>query len=286
MKILAGIVLFNPDIKRLECNINTIINQVDKVLLIDNNSKNIDEIKALCFNNDKISIICNKENYGIAKALNQILNYSYENNFDWFLTLDQDSVSNSELISKYKEFMSVEKNIAVITCEYEDLNVELPKYNFGKNDYILVDFCITSGSLNNTFAIKENCCFDDEMFIDMVDYDYCTSLIENNLKIIKINFKGFYHEVGKSVKKKILFKDEIVFNHSPFRTYYITRNSFYYIKKHKKSINVLKWYIKSWKKILLILLFEKDKKEKFKNIIKGIQDSKEMYAKYRNRELK
>ena len=41
----AGIVTYNPDITRLVENINAIYNQVDNVIIVDNNSKNIAEIE-------------------------------------------------------------------------------------------------------------------------------------------------------------------------------------------------------------------------------------------------
>ena len=44
-KYLAGIVTFNPDIERLNENISAIINQVDKVVVVDNGSENADDIK-------------------------------------------------------------------------------------------------------------------------------------------------------------------------------------------------------------------------------------------------
>ena len=43
-KVMVGIVLYNPDIKRLIKNINTCLKQVNKILLIDNASRNIAEV--------------------------------------------------------------------------------------------------------------------------------------------------------------------------------------------------------------------------------------------------
>jgi rhamnosyltransferase len=45
MKTLAAIVLFNPEIERLNQNIEAIFNQVDDVVLIDNGSSNLNEVK-------------------------------------------------------------------------------------------------------------------------------------------------------------------------------------------------------------------------------------------------
>ena len=41
-KTMAGIVLFNPDLERLNENISAVITQVDNVLLVDNNSNNLE----------------------------------------------------------------------------------------------------------------------------------------------------------------------------------------------------------------------------------------------------
>ena len=110
MKIVAGIVLYNPDEKRLLENIAKIIHQVDKVICIDNNSKNINEIASkLKSKYQKIEIIYNNENKGIAYALNQILNYAYENQYEWFLTLDQDSVVEKDLINTYLRYINEHK---------------------------------------------------------------------------------------------------------------------------------------------------------------------------------
>lgn len=61
MDISAGIVLFNPDIKRLKENIDAVIVQCTHVYLVDNGSGNIDEVLELLkkYKKSKISVICN-----------------------------------------------------------------------------------------------------------------------------------------------------------------------------------------------------------------------------------
>ena len=52
-KIYSGIVLFNPDLNRLLLSLSSISPQVDKVILIDNGSSNIDDVceAIIAFNN-------------------------------------------------------------------------------------------------------------------------------------------------------------------------------------------------------------------------------------------
>jgi rhamnosyltransferase len=96
MKTLAAIVLFNPEIERLNQNIEAIFNQVDDVVLIDNGSSNLNEVKKNVTH--QVHYVVNEKNVGIAKALNEGFEYAIENGFDWVLTLDQDSVSDKNLI--------------------------------------------------------------------------------------------------------------------------------------------------------------------------------------------
>ena len=273
IRIVAGIVLFNPELDRLNKNIDAVINQVDEVVLIDNGSNNINLIINNFKHNFKIKIIRNNENKGIAYALNQILKYSLENKFEWFLTLDQDSILKSNIIKKYIEYIDYE-NVSIITSNYIDLNIGKKNKN-SKSVFQYVDFCITSGSMCNTRIIYQMKGFDEYMFIDYVDYDICATLIENGYKILKINDDGFYHEVGKSKYINFLFGKVIVYNHNAVRTYYIIRNSNYYLYKHRKSLNYLKWNFKIFKKKIIIIMFERDKIEKIKIIIRADKDFKQ-----------
>ena len=87
MKYAGVVVLFNPDDKVLE-NIKTYINYLDKLYVVDN-TPNSDNSKL--FNNKKIEYIANRENKGIAYALNIGAKRALKENFDFLLTMDQDS---------------------------------------------------------------------------------------------------------------------------------------------------------------------------------------------------
>ena len=97
-KIMAGIVLYNPEIDLLENNIKAIINNVDCVYLYDNASKNYNEIEDLISKFNNVVYKRGSENEGIAKGLNQILNYATDNGYEWYLTMDQDSICSDNLV--------------------------------------------------------------------------------------------------------------------------------------------------------------------------------------------
>ena len=45
VNIAGGIILYNPDLKRLKENITAVINQVELLFIVDNGSKNINLIE-------------------------------------------------------------------------------------------------------------------------------------------------------------------------------------------------------------------------------------------------
>lgn len=268
--VLAGIVLYNPDEIRLHQNIETIIEQVDELILVDNNSNNYMSIVNKYSNVSKIKILHNDKNNGIAYALNQILKYANNNSYDYFLTLDQDSICKEGIIDNYKKYIDL-PNVSMITCEIEDRNIKSSK-ELQKENVIEIDRCITSGTFNKTKALLNVGGFDNKMFIDYVDFDICQLLKESGYKIYKINFVGLLHEVGKGKLVKILNKEIYVYNHNDLRVYYYVRNAIYYMKKHKSKSNNIKNFIRLNKRIIIIILFEKQKFLKLKAILKGIKD--------------
>lgn len=273
-RICAGIVLFNPDIDRLRENIEGIKEQVEFIYLIDNCSGNIESIQKMISSFHNFELILNSKNEGIAFALNQIIHLGYGNEYDWVITLDQDSVCLPKLVECYRKYLYIE-NVGMITCEIIDRNYLIKKKNENSNaKYEFVRKCITSGCLTNIQACIEVGLFDEKLFIDSVDYDMCYSLEEHGYKILKINFQGLLHEVGKSKKYSLFGFEFAVNNHSPLRKYYISRNSTYLIRKH--HLSPISEYLLIYRRIFTVFFFEQQKVKKVKAILKGIRDAKRM----------
>lgn len=200
-KICAGIVLYNPDLKRLMDNIDNIVAQVDKVFLVDNGSVNIKQVKQLHEYSEKVSLICNARNMGIAMALNQLANEAKGQGYTWILTLDQDSVCQPKLIDTYEKYIGM-PNVGILTCNIIDRNFGVESYT-KKAEYEECNFCITSGALLNINAWEKVGGFDNKMFIDKVDYDLCLSMRERGIKIVRVNYNGLLHEIGHAKKINI-----------------------------------------------------------------------------------
>lgn len=168
IKVLAGIVLYNPDSERLRENITAVHPQVDCVLLIDNGSDNKSYTEITKNHNDLV-IIQNKKNQGIAYALNQICGYAYTHGYNWVLTLDQDSVATPGMVDTYKSI--VDDTIGILGCWIHDRGYQIDESWGIEHGTFETDWVITSAAFTNVKAWKDCGGFDNGMFIDYVDWD-------------------------------------------------------------------------------------------------------------------
>lgn len=266
-KICTGIVTYNPDILKLESNIKSIIKQTSKIIILDNASKNYDEIENMILKKYSIDVIRNCENLGIAKALNQLCEKATNENYDWILTLDQDSISPNTLIENLTKY--TERDVAIVAPNIVYKNNE--SFAIQKKGVEHVEWVITSASLTN-LKLWSKIKFDENLFIDGVDRDYCTRANRLGYKIVKDFDIELLHELGNLKCIKIFGKTIYITNHSPFRKYYMIRNVIYLDKKLNQNRSFK--YIS--KNILKTVFFEKQKIKKLKAIFNGIKDGKQM----------
>ena len=101
-KVYAGVVTYNPEIKRLKENISSIQNQVTTVVIFDNGSNNVDNIQNLILGLANVVFIKSEKNLGIAAALNRLMQWGNDKGYDWMLSLDQDSVCEENFVARMK----------------------------------------------------------------------------------------------------------------------------------------------------------------------------------------
>lgn len=110
--------------------------------------------------------------------------------------------------------------------------------------------------------------YDEKIFLDGVDWDYC----------IRLRLSGFFIERINSIKVKqnLGFGSQNLFGiyeHSAIRNYYIAYNRLYLVNKFPNYFSGWKkikhLYLASAKQILSVILFEKNKIMKLKMIKKA-----------------
>lgn len=282
-KVAAIIVSYNPDNNLLD-SINLLINQVERIIIVDNDSeaekkKNINLIRDI--DKEKIEVIFNEENLGIATALNIGVRLALKQGYKWILTMDQDSKVSKNMVEKmFEVYNSIDekerKDILSIFPNFVDERVQSIEENSDMDTYEYVDADITSGNLLRAEVFDKVGFFDDSLFIDLVDTDFCMRLNEKNIKMIKVRDAILYHSLGESQSVKSIFGKFNTSNHSALRRYYMTRNRFYTWEKYKDlnsfTLNRDKSLFK--KEFVKIILGEKDKVNKIKMVFKGYKDYK------------
>jgi len=280
MKVCAGIVLYNPDVERVKLCVEAVRGQVDQLIFVDNASVNTDELQKLCIN-DNYVWIKNEENLGIAKALNQLIDFADKNDYPWILTLDQDSICEDGMVQKLFANQIPDEisnnSIAIISPRIiercvppaEELAYKPPP---DKED---VRFCITSGSLTNVKAILDIGGFNEWLFIYDVDREICLRLLRSGYRLVRVNNTSLYHEHGlKTVYRRFLWKKVIYRNYSPFSVYYMTRNLVYMLRKYGKEYSprpLLRW-VRLYFAFCVKFIFERDRMQRLKLFSRGIRD--------------
>ena len=264
--MICGVtVLYKPSKEVFE-NIESYIYDLDKLYLIDNSEKKDEKLENKFINfSSKIEYIKMNGNEGIAKALNVAKNKAIEENYEWLLTMDQDSKFEKNDFSKMLSLVKI--NFSKETIIFSPFHKTVNKSPLNKK-VVEKTRVMTSGNLLNLKLVREIGDFDNNLFIDEVDHDFCYRINRSGYKIKVFNEIILKHNLG-NIKNYLFF---FVTNHNYIRRYYITRNRLYMISKYPAlKIEYMKLILKDGIKILLI---EKDKIKKFKMIYLGIKDFK------------
>ncbi|MBB6713526.1 glycosyltransferase family 2 protein [Clostridium gasigenes] len=283
--VCAIVITYNPD-KDMALGMNSLLKQADNIIIVDNGSEKgqVSFLKKICSEN-KIDLIENNTNVGIAKALNIGIKEAIARGYKWILTLDQDSVLTDGMIDKmFSSYEQINNKDEVMIIAPK--NIEKEKFS---TDIILDDKVIevlteiTSGNLVKSEVFDKIGFFEEKLFIDLVDHEFCLRINKHGFKIVKVLNAVLLHSLGETKYNNFFGKKVSTSNHSALRRYYMSRNRIYIWKNYSKDFP--KW-IKMDKKLFLseilrIILFEKKKTEKIRMIIRGLMDGKnKIYGKY------
>jgi len=279
--ICAIIVTYNPDVKFSE-RAASIASQVSHVLIVDNGSDDISKeyLKQLG-NLSNFRIIYNQDNLGIGAALNIGIKYALKSGYDWVATFDQDSKPTQKMIAsmiKAYETLPNKENLALISPRFQSQSIDLLRTfvvnsKQGKNkSYAPILTTMTSGSLIRTKIFSLVGYFNEAMFIDFVDQEFCLRCAKCGFVIIEAQKAILIHDLGQPIQHKFLWKKCTVTNHNYLRRYYDARNRIYVYKKY--FVMYPKWILSNLcafpLDLLKILFFENDRMKKIYSVILGI----------------
>lgn len=267
LDVFAVVVSFNGGQKTSE-SISALLGNVGHIHVVDNASdaKSVEILDSIiCEGN--ISLTKLSQNKGIGYALNLGVKLAQRRGYKWILTMDQDSVIGSDMIDQY--FMAIEKNPRMVCLSP---NIKMNGFRTGEGDEV-VDYAITSGNLVRVKVFDVIGAYDEEMFIDGIDFDFSLRLRGAGYKLHKIGNAHMNHELGepKNISK---FFSVFYTRHSPLRRYYMFRNSLYRSEKYliKFPAFIIKLTISQILLLLLIPFFDKKPFRSILYIHRGIVD--------------
>jgi rhamnosyltransferase len=265
--VAAVVVLYNPGMQVIN-NITSFLYQVDRLYVVDNsemiNNDIVEEINKL----SHTKYIRNNSNLGIAAALNIGAKLAINENYDYILTMDDDSIADDSLVKNLLHHITKSDGIAIVSpYQIDEQYPVVPK----KLDSIHKDSVWTSGNLLNLKAFAKTDGFKEEFFMDYIDHEFCLRLQKIGYKIIQDDSILLRHKCGSISQHKFFTAKVYTTNHSPVRLFYRTRNRFVTQKIYGSIFPefVKRDRIEFVKELIKILLYEKLKSQKLVMIIKG-----------------
>lgn len=280
MHICAGIITYNPTLTDVSTCLEALCNQVERVIIVDNASKNVKSLQEVVSKYTNVTLVKNSQNIGFAKALTQVFEWAKSQGFNWVLTLNDDSVVPSNMISEYKKILENQGSLVnqknaknskiAIVCSLLKNRLDGTILHSKCHE----DECITSGSLTSVEAWQEIGGFDEWLEIDGVDFDFSRRLVRAGWKIVECQNVIMEHQIGKARSINLIIKHPIVWNHNANRKYYIARNM--QVVDYKMGTYS---YAKSLRAVvrdmIFVALWEKNKFAKIRAMIRGFKDGQQ-----------
>lgn len=275
MKFAIGITLYNPSCENIEYLMD-MKELVSKIYVFDNSALN-DTYKHY-FHDERIEYSFNGKNEGLSKAFNWFLNVAYDDNIDFILLLDQDSMflkSALTLLMDRIEGLPVRcrtEEVAMFACETIpcEYNQEVQRKGIYEAEQAISSGC----SLNVKLLNKYNLRYDEKLFVDHVDFEFCSRVRKLDLKILVDDTYVLKQQLG------YYYNDVIC--HSAVRHYYMVRDIGYVNEKSKAGfkaqLSTLRYFLTDVK----ICFKEDDTLKKIRYATKGYLD----YLKRRTGEYK
>lgn len=275
MKLAGTVILYHPDIA-LIARIKTYLNILEVLYVVDNTEHNDINIKNEVLKYEKVQYLHDGENKGIAIRLNQVAETAIKDGHSALLTMDQDSYFDLNMALQYIDCIYSFKsysNTAMFGVEF------LHQTQLSTCTSEKVSELITSGSIINLDLFKSIGRFDEKLFIDYVDHEYCYRAITKGYEIVKFSNIFLQHSVGETVQKRSFGSLKYTQRsfHSAVRIYYMVRNYLYVKSLYNHSFPV---EMKHQQKSILTriknkLLYSNERIKLLRLIFRAFKDYKE-----------
>ncbi len=224
-----------------------------KILLIDNGSsddspKKIQEWIDACHLKERIEFIRLKDNLGFAGGNNVGIKYALENNADYVLLLNNDTIVTEDFLSKLIDTASKYPQTGVVGCKIHCwpakdkiwfnggfINRWIGFCGHQRDNFIgerEVDFITGCCMLIPSRVLKQTGGFDERFFLISEDADLCWRIRNQGRKLIVNSEAVIYHKISQTLGGK----------YAPKTQYYWHRNRMLLFSKFLSPVEKLFFY--------------------------------------------
>lgn len=272
-RVLGVIVTYHPEASVL-LNVNTLLEQVSYVIIVDNESTE-QSLNLLSRINrpDRVFFIFNKNNLGVGEAFNQGLRWGIQNEYEYFLLMDQDSYTMPGMVNELVLAAAAKVNageLVLVGPQHEDFNRKILAKN--KIPIESVALLITSGCLIPKSVLDEVGFYDERLFIDHVDHDFAIRVLRKGGSCLKVNSATLMHKFGDAEIRKFFGKTFFIQNYSPTRRYFMMRNRVILYRRYGMFRESWFWLDlrSAVKDLIKLVFFESEKLPKLIGVARGL----------------
>ncbi len=257
VRVLAIVVAYRPELHLLLELIESIRQQVNHCLVVDNGSEGDVRGALARFPSDWLSYQALGQNRGMASAQNIGIQYAKNHVFDFVLLLDQDSRPAADMVERlldaHGELGTHRTLIAAVGPVFFDSDspstTPFVRGHFGwrerlpctdPNALVRSDHLIASGSLISLDVLAVIGCMEEKLFIDYVDIEWGLRAKSFGYACFGVCAARMEHRLGDG---QIRVFGVTLPVRSPLRHYYMVRNAMW--------LSSRPWISWSWKLILV-----------------------------------
>ena len=241
-EVASVTVAYNPDAARLAAQLTALAAQVSRMVVVDNGSRHPvrEELEAMLAPEvlARTQWLSLEENQGVALGFNVGVREARSWGARYALLLDHDSVPAAgmvpHLVAAHESADGLERVAATgprvhdarDDHEFPFIRLAWPRNRQlrceGANGRVACDLLISSGCLLCLEAFEAVGEFDEALFIDYVDFEWCFRARSRGYALYGVCGARLDHRLGDR-RLEVLNRYKIVV-HSPERLYYMTRN--------------------------------------------------------------
>jgi rhamnosyltransferase len=238
-RVALVLVTYRPDWAVLDGRVAALRSQADEVVIVDNGSPGTEENSHEAGAWSVCERLLLKDNFGIAKAQNVGIEWAISHGATHVVLLDQDSEPASDMVARLVQAAAelaaqVPRLGAIAPRFFDERQATTPSFFRLKGLRVVplvcadaaarlpIDAAIASGSLLSVEALKSVGGMCEDLFIDLVDIEWCLRARSLGYQSFGVCGALLHHRLGESPRSVVGRK---VAHHSPLRSYYFFRNA-------------------------------------------------------------